>query len=36
VGRLQVLNGMVNAEKYVKDVLQSKLLASARDILGAD
>jgi len=31
-----VINGMVNAEKYVKDVLQTKLLASARDIFGAD
>jgi len=36
VGCLQVLNGMVNAEKYVKDVIQSKLLASARDIFGAN
>jgi len=36
VGHLQVLNGTVNAEKYVKDVLESKLLASARVIFGAD
>jgi len=36
VGRLQVLNGTVNADKYIKEVLQCKLVASARDIFGSD
>lgn len=34
VGRLQVLEGTVNADKYIKDVLETKLLPSARDIFG--
>jgi len=34
VGRLQVLDGTVNADRYIKEVLQTKLLASARDIFG--
>ena len=34
VGRRQVLDGIVNADKYINDVLQTKLLLSARDIFG--
>lgn len=34
VGRLQVLEGTVNADKYIKDVLQTKVLTSAGDIFG--
>lgn len=34
VGRLQVLEGTVNTDKYIKDVLQPMLLPSAKDILG--
>ena len=34
MGRLQVLEGTVNADKYIKDVLQTKLLPSACDIFG--
>ena len=34
VGRMQVLDGMVNADKYIKEVLQAKVIASARDIFG--
>ena len=34
VGRLQVLNGTVNADKYIEEVLEPKLLPSARDIFG--
>ena len=34
VGRLQVLSGTVNADKYIKEVLEPKLLPSARDIFG--
>ena len=36
VGRLQVLEGTVNAEKYISCVLEPKLLSSARDIFGQD
>ena len=35
VGRLQVLEGNVNADKYIRDVLECKLLPSARDLFGA-
>ena len=31
---LQVLNGTVNAEKYIQEVLDPKVLPSARDIFG--
>jgi len=34
VGRLQVLEGNLNADKYIKEVLQTKLLTSARTIFG--
>lgn len=34
VGCLQVLEGTINAEKYIKDILNSKLLQSASDIFG--
>lgn len=34
VGRLQVLNGVVNADRYINEVLQEKLLQSARDMFG--
>ena len=34
MGRRQVLDGIVNADKYINDVLQTKLLLSARDIFG--
>ena len=34
VGRLQVLDGTVNADRYIKEVLEPKLLFSARDIFG--
>ena len=35
VGRLQVLEGNVNADKYIRNVLEAKLWASARDLFGA-
>jgi len=34
VGRLQILEGTVNADKYISAVLEPKLLSSARDIFG--
>ena len=34
VGRLQILDGIVNADKYINTVLQPKLLSSVRDIFG--
>lgn len=34
VGRIQVLEGTVNADKYLKEVLQAKVLQSAQDIFG--
>jgi len=34
VGRLQVLDGTVNADQYVKEVHEPKLLSSAQDIFG--
>jgi len=34
VGRLQILEGTVNADKYINSVLEPKLLSSARDIFG--
>lgn len=34
VGRIQVLNGMINADRYINEVLEKKLLQSARDIFG--
>ena len=34
VGRLQVINGTLNADGYIRDILESKLISSARDILG--
>lgn len=36
VGRLQVINGTVNAEKYVTEILSRKLLQSASDVFGPD
>ena len=34
VGRLQVMEGMINAKKYIDEVLERKLLQSARDMYG--
>jgi len=34
VGQLQVIDGIMNSTKYVKDVLQPKLLPSARSLFG--
>jgi len=34
VGRLQVLDATVNADRYIKEVLEPRLLSSARDIFG--
>ena len=36
VGRLQILEGIVNADKYISSVLEPKLLSLARDIFGQD
>jgi len=36
VGKLQILEGIVNADKYISKVLEPKLLSSARDIFGQD
>lgn len=36
VGRIKVLEGSVNARKYITDVLESRLLQSASDIFGPD
>ena len=36
VGRLQVINGIVNAEKYVTEILTRKLLQSAKDVFGQE
>jgi transposase len=36
VGRLQVINGTVNAEKYVTEILACKLLQSANDVFGQE
>ena len=34
VGRLKVLDGIVNARKYIDDVLEPKLVRSAEDLFG--
>ena len=34
IGRIQVVNGMLNATRYIHEVLQPKLLPSVRDIFG--
>jgi len=34
VGRLQVIDGIMNSKKYIRDVLQPKLLPSARSLFG--
>ena len=36
VGRIQVLEGNVNASRYMKEVLVPKMLPSARDLFGQD
>ena len=36
IGRVQVLQGNVTAEKYINSVLQPKLFQSAKDIFGQD
>ena len=35
VGRIQVLEGNINATRYIKEVLEPKMLPSARDLFGA-
>jgi len=34
VGRIQVLEGTVNASRYIKEVLEPKMLPSTRDLFG--
>jgi len=36
VGRLQILDGCINADKYIRNVLDAKLLPSAQDLFGAN
>jgi hypothetical protein len=36
VGRIQVCDGIVNARKYIDDILEKKLLLSVRDMFGDD
>lgn len=36
VGRIQVLSGNVNASKYISEVLETKMLQSARDLFGTE
>jgi len=36
VERIQVLSGNVNASKYISEVLETKMLPSARDLFGTD
>jgi len=35
-GRIQVLSGNVNASKYISEVLETKILQSARDLFGTE
>jgi len=35
VGRIQVVDGTINANKYMSEILQPKRLPSARDLFGA-
>jgi DDE superfamily endonuclease len=34
IGRLHLVNDMVNADKYITDILKPKLLLSAKDMFG--
>ena len=34
IGRIQVCDGIINARKYIDDILEKKLLQSARDMFG--
>lgn len=34
VGRIHIVEGTLNAERYIKDILEPKLLTSARDLFG--
>ena len=34
VGRIQVVNGILNAERYIKEILEPKVLSSAKDMFG--
>ena len=34
VGRLHVIQGTVNAEKYITEILEKKVLQSAKDMFG--
>jgi len=36
VGRLQILGGCINADKYIRNVLEARLLLSAQDLFGAN